>query len=107
MRSLLRPVTPGSRVVRLVLDEGVRVADGRHDRITTTGSSLNVPEGVRLTPYIRYTGQSSFSRGKATITVQSDGSFDWTRQIRKNRGLTAYVAWEDVDSNKVFWARIR
>lgn len=101
------PVTPASRVVRLTLNQGVRAADGRHDRITTTGSSLNVPAGVRLTPYIKYTGQPSFKRGKATITVQSDGSFDWSRQIRKDRGLTAYVAWEDVESNRVFWARVR
>lgn len=100
-------VTPVPAMVELVLDQGTRVSDGRNDRIRTTGSSVNVPAGVRLTPYIRYSGQSSFSRGKATIIVQSDGTFRWTRLIRKNRGLSAYVSWEDVNSNRVFWARLR
>ena len=101
------PVTPEARIVALVLDQGVRVAAGAHDRIRTTGSSVNVPAGVRLTPHIRYSGQTSFSRGKATITVQSDGTFRWTRKIKKDRGLTAYVSWQDVDSNRVYWAKVR
>lgn len=100
-------VTPTPVIAELILDQGTRVADGRHDRIRTTGSSVNVPAGVRLTPYIRYTDQSSFTRGKATITVESDGTFRWTRQIRKNRGLEAYVSWEGVNSNRVFWAKLR
>lgn len=101
------PVTPESRQSRLVLNQGTRTADGVHDRITTTGTSVNVPAGVKLTPYIRYSGQSTFSEGKATITVASDGTFRWSRKIRKDRGITAYVAWESVTSNQVFWAKIR
>lgn len=100
-------VTPQSRKPRLTLNQGTRVADGGHDRIITTGNSVNVPAGVRLTPYIRYSGQSAFTEGKATITVESDGTFRWSRKIRKDRGITAYVAWEGVSSNQVFWAKIR
>jgi len=91
----------------LVLDKGVRRSDGRHDRIRTTGSSTGIEAGVRLTPWIRYSGQSSFTQGKATITVQSDGSFRWTRQIKKGKGITAYVSYVDVKSNEVFWAKVR
>jgi hypothetical protein len=91
----------------IVLNQGTRKADGRHDRIRTTGSTGGIEAGTRLTPFIRYSGQNTFSQGKATITVQSDGSFKWTRQIRKNRGLTGYVAWTDVESNRVFWAKVR
>jgi hypothetical protein len=90
----------------IVLDQGTRKADGRHDRIRTTGTSGGIDAGTRLTPFIRYSGQQSFSQGKATITVQSDGTFRWTRQIKKGKGLTCYVAWTDVESNKVFWAKI-
>jgi hypothetical protein len=90
----------------IVLDQGTRKADGRHDRIRTTGSTGGIDAGTRLTPYIRYTGQQSFSRGKATITVQSDGTFTWTREIKKGKGLTGYVAWTDIESNRVFWAKL-
>ena len=91
----------------IVLDQGTRKADGRHDRIRTTGSTGGIDAGVRLTPHIRYTGQSGFSNGRATITVQSDGTFTWTRQIKKAKGLTAYVSYVDTDSNRVFWAKVR
>lgn len=91
----------------LVLDRGTRKADGRHDRIRATGSSTGIEAGTRLTPWIRYNGQTSFTQGKATITVQSDGTFRWTRQIRKDKGITAYVSYVDTRSNEVFWAKVR
>ena len=50
---------------------------------------------------------SSFSGGKATIVVQADGSFTWTRQIRKDKAVTGYVTWTDVESNKVTWLKVR
>lgn len=91
----------------LVLDKGTRTAAGRHDRIRTTGSSTGIEVGTRLTPWIRYNGQTAFTKGKATITVQSDGTFRWTRQIRKDKGITAYVSYVDVKSNEVLWAKVR
>jgi len=102
------PVTPrAAAVVRIVLDEGVRKNDGRHDRITTTGTTEGIPAGARLTPYIRYTGQDSFKPGVANITVQADGTFRWTRQIKKSKGVTGYVAYQTLESNRVFWAALR
>lgn len=102
------PVTPSeSKVVRLTLDQGRRLNDGRHDRIITGGTTTGVPAGAKLTPHIRYQGESDFSDGVTTITVQGDGTFTWTRQIRKGRGLIAYVSWQDTESNKVYWARMR
>lgn len=103
-----RALNLGVRVLpSLVLDQGVRATDGRHDRIRTTGSSTGIPEGARLTPYIRYGGQQTFSQGKATIIVQADGSFTWTRQIRKDKAVTGYVAYAPAESNKVTWIRVR
>lgn len=92
----------------LVLDQGVRIkGKGRiHDRINTTGSSTGIDEGTRLTPYIRYTGQKSFTKGKATIVVAADGTFRWTRQIRRDKGVTGYVAYRDLTSNQVTWVRL-
>ena len=93
----------------LVLDQGVRIkGKGRiHDRIRTTGSSLGIDPGTRLTPYIRYTGQKSFTKGKASIVVADDGSFRWTRQIRRDKGVTGYVAYRDLTSNQVTWVKLQ
>lgn len=104
----VRAVSLGVRVLpSLELNQGTRKPDGRHDRIRTTGTSTGIPAGTKLTPYIRYSGQSGFSKGKATITVQADGSFRWTRQIRKDKAVTGYVAWTSIDSNQVTWVKVR
>ena len=93
----------------LTLEKGVRTqGKGRvHDRINTTGSSLGIEAGTRLTPYIRYAGQKSFTKGKASIVVAPDGSFRWTRQIRRDKGVTGYVAYLDATSNQVTWVKLR
>jgi hypothetical protein len=89
------------------LDKGPRTADGRHDRVRATGDTGGLDAGVRLAPFIRYRGQDTFSRGKASITVQSDGRFAWTRQVKQSKGLAAYVAYTDAESNRVYWAKTR
>ena len=91
----------------ITLVKGKRESDGRHDRIRATGTSAGLDEGTLLTPWIRYTGQSSFTKGKTAIMVRSDGTFRWTRQIKKSRGITVYMAWKDVHSNKVTWMKVR
>lgn len=91
----------------IVLDQGTRKAEGMHDRIRTTGSSGGIDAGAKLTPWIRYAGQGAFTQGVASITVQSDGTFTWTREIKRSKGLTAYVSWVDTESNRVFWAKVR
>ncbi|MFM9136269.1 MAG: InlB B-repeat-containing protein [bacterium] len=90
----------------ITLKQGTRVPAGRNDRIRTTGDTGGIAPGTRLTPYIKYTGQEKFKKGRATIVVKADGTYRWTRKIRKNRGVTAYVRWTDVRSNTVFWAKI-
>lgn len=80
---------------------------GRLDRITTVGDTGAMEPGTRLTPWIRFTGQRDFTQGRATIIVESDGTFAWTRLIGASRGLVAYVSWTDVESNRVRWAKVR
>jgi hypothetical protein len=100
--------TPGPAPrVSITLDQGTRAPAGRHDRISTSGDSRGIDPGVRLTPWIRYAGQKDFSQGRATIIVQSDGTFRWTRLISRSRNLVAYVSWTDVESNRVRWAAVR
>lgn len=103
-----RAVSIGVRVNAWIqLAQGARVASGRHDRIRTSGNSAGIPSGTSLTPWIRYAGQPSFTQGTATITVKADGTFRWTRQIRKDKAVTAYVAFTDIESNRVTWVRVR
>ena len=69
--------------------------------------SGGIDAGARLTPWIKYVGQSAFKEGRASIKVQADGTFTWSRLIHKKRGLTAYVSWTDIKSNEVFWPKVR
>ena len=101
------PVTPTAPVVRsLTLEQGVRTSEGRKDRIRTGGTSTGVPAGVRLTPWIRYGDTGEFRQGKATITVGADGRFTWSRLILSGKKLTAYVAYEDLESNRIVWQKV-
>ena len=103
-----QPVTPSAPVARsLTLFQGQRVSDGRHDRIRTAGTSVGVPAGSRLTPWIRYGATGEFKQGVASIVVDDKGGFTWTRQIRKDRSFQAYVAFGDLESNRVIWKRVR
>jgi hypothetical protein len=76
------------------------------DRIITSGKVTGVPAGAKLTPFIKVGGARGFERGKATIVVQSDGTFRWTRKIAKGKAVTAYVGFAAAKSNQVTWVRI-
>jgi hypothetical protein len=103
-----RAVSIGVRVTAWIeLKQGTRKAEGIHDRISTSGDSAGIAAGTRLTPWIRYSGQDAFVEGKASITVRSDGTFMWKRLIRKDKSVTAYVSWTDIESNRVTWAKVR
>lgn len=105
--ALSAPVTPqGPAVYTIELDAGERVAEGVNDRVSTTGSTMGVPIGARLTPYVRTSRSGEYRAGDADITVQADGSFSWTRYVRKSKPLYAYIAYEDARSNTVVWVRL-
>ena len=89
------------------VEKGARVAAGRYDRITTTGIAGGLQPGTRLTSWIRYSGQATYTKAKARIVVQSDGTFRWSRLIRTDRAVTAYLTHEATRSNSVTWRRIR
>lgn len=106
-RAIVLGITVETPSESITLIKGKRTADGRHDRVRTTGLTSGIPAGALLIPYIRYGTNGSFTAGKASITVQADGSFRWSRLIRKDRPLVAYVAFADTMSNTVAWKRIR
>lgn len=106
----LRAISLGVRVspdASITLVKGVRTDAEAHDRITATGSVSDLPAGTVLTPYVRLEGRPSFVAGVARIVVQADGSFRWSRLVRSDREVTAYVAWTDVKSDEVTWLKLR
>jgi hypothetical protein len=107
-----RAISLGIRVLAhdtsLILIKGQRTSDTRRlDRLRATGTSLSIPTGTHLVPYYRFGNRGAFTQGKAKITVQDDGTFRWTRKVRANRPLQAYVTFASTKSNTVRWARIR
>ena len=102
------PVSPEADAPpTLTLDQGVRAADSRHDRMRTTGVSTGIEPGTRLTAWIQYSDREGLGVGTASIIVQEDGTFRWTRLIRKNKAFIAYVSYADTYSNTVVWERVR
>ena len=91
----------------LTLDQGVRAVDSRHDRMRTTGVSTGIEPGTKLTAWIQYSDRDGLGVGVASIIVQEDGTFRWTRLIRKKVGFIAYVSYADTTSNVVVWERFR
>jgi len=107
-----RVLSLGARVLTrnasLTLIAGKRVdLKGPLDRIRATGTTVDVPAGTKLVPYIRYGNKGAFQRGVATIVVQDDGTFRWTRKITNGKALQAYVSFASSTSNTVKWRRIR
>jgi len=107
-----RAVSLGVRVVAndasITLIKGKRTADSRRlDRVRSTGTSVGIPAGTKLVPYFRFGKRGAFKQGKASIIVQDDGTFRWTRKVRAKRPLIAYVMFASAESNTVRWARIR
>ena len=113
--SASEPVTPSAPTVQsITLRHGERTPACRtncrgdqHDRITTKGSSVGLAAGTRLTAWVRY-GKGAFTPMKSTITVDAQGMFTWiAKRIPKGKKVTAYVAFESVQSNRQVWAKIR
>lgn len=106
-----RAVSIGIRVLStdmtLTLDKGKRAKAKDGDRITTTGTTSGIPAGSKLVPQIRYGKKGPFTRGLATIVVQDDGTFRWSRKIARGKDFTAYVSFANKKSNTVTWVRVR
>lgn len=70
-------------------------------RIAVTGTTRGFGMGGTLRPWVRFVGQTSFTQGTATILVNVDGTFEWSRRTGKKASV--YVATPDgsVRSNTV------
>jgi len=67
-------------------------------RITVTGTATGLA-GKTLRPWIRFSGQSTYSEGTAVITPAADGTFTWSRKT--GRRASVYIAHGETKSNPV------
>lgn len=90
-------VIPRAAAKHAITIQGTR--EGK--RITVIGATTGLDPAAQLEPWIRLSGQSSFSRGLTTISLDVDGSFEWSRRSAKRTFI--YVATPDgqTRSNKL------
>lgn len=101
------PVTPEGPVrPRITLDPGERTANGVNDIVSTMGQTSGIPAGARLTPFVRSSREAAYVAGVANVVVAADGTFTWSREVRKSKPLFAYMAYEGAESNIVIWVRL-
>jgi predicted outer membrane repeat protein len=94
------PVTPLAPTPQAIVISGTRdSADPRVVKVNGTSTGLI---GAVVTPFVKLSGQTSYSEGRGTRTVDSQGRFDWQRKT----GKKTYVFFmsDDVASNRVIIA---
>ena len=90
-------VVPLSRTVPTILITSSRErAQGAMVRIEGTTTGL---VGAEVVPYLRMAGQTDFTPGASTRTVDADGNFVWQRKAKKR--FTVYFVSGDVTSNRL------
>lgn len=93
-------VTPEDPEQSSILITGARTTVKGKPGIRVTGETTGLDEGAILRPWLRFPGQSTFSRGGARILVGVDGGFTWQRKTGKK--VTVYVqAGDGTRSNRV------
>lgn len=101
------PVTPhGPANVTISLDPGERTSSGVNDVVSTRGETSGIPAGARLTPYVKLARGATYKPGLANVSVSADGSFSWSREVRRSKPLFAYMVYENSESNTVIWVRL-
>ena len=92
------PVTPRAtpRPTITIMISGTRSAR----TIEITGSTRGIEPGSRVTPWIRKPGAEQAQAGRPQ-RVDDEGGFTWSRRVRADGTVRAYVTWSDIRSNVV------
>lgn len=96
-----QPVTPRSANTPSILISGTRGEVRGRPGVLIRGSSEQLAMGAIVNPWLRFPGQTQFTRGSARIVVDMVGDFTWQRRTGKK--VTVYVATPDglLRSNRV------
>jgi predicted outer membrane repeat protein len=92
------PVTPRAtpQPTATIMITGTRSAR----TIEITGSTRAIEPGSQVTPWIRKHGAAQAQAGRPQA-IDHQGEFTWSRRVRSDGTLRAYVTWGDVRSNVV------
>jgi predicted outer membrane repeat protein len=90
-------VTPTRRSEPSMVITGYRGTGKDARRVHVVGSAVGM-NGMSVTPYVRFPGETSFTPGATTRTVESD-EFDWSR--RSNKKINVYFEGGGVRSNRI------
>lgn len=84
-----------------ILITGTRGDVNGKSGVIVTGTSTHLGTGAILRPWLRFPGERSYTKGAASILVNSTGAFTWERRTGKK--IYVYVATDDgtVKSNSV------
>jgi len=74
-------------------------------RVVVSGTTTGFETGAIVSPWVRLSASGEFSRGAATVTVSSDGTFNWARLVSPGRTLSIYFEGDGVRSNVVVVVR--
>ncbi|MFM9135380.1 MAG: fibronectin type III domain-containing protein [bacterium] len=89
--------TPTAPVARTILITGSRDPEDR--RIVVVSGRARGLAGEQLIPWVRVPGRADYSVGRTRATVESDGTFTWTRKSVKRTQV--YFTHDAVTSNTV------
>jgi trimeric autotransporter adhesin len=68
--------------------------------IEIAGSTRGIEPGSQITPWIRKHGAAQAQAGRPQA-IDDQGEFTWSRRVRSDGTLRAYVTWGDIESNVV------
>jgi hypothetical protein len=90
-------VTPTTQVVKSIVIAGSR-SGGDPRRVEVSGTTTGLV-GAQVDPWFRFPGQSSYTEGVGLRTVDTVGTFSWSRKTGKK--IYVYFTHGDIKSNTV------
>lgn len=90
-------VTPTTQVVKSIVIAGSR-SGGDPRRVEVSGTTTGLV-GAQVDPWFRFPGQSSYTEGVGLRTVDTAGTFSWSRKTGKK--IYVYFTHGDIKSNTV------
>jgi YVTN family beta-propeller protein len=90
-------VTPTTQVVKSIVIAGSR-SGGDPRRVEVSGTTTGLV-GAQVDPWFRFPGQSSYTEGVGVRTVDTAGTFFWSRKTGKK--IYVYFTHGDIKSNTV------
>jgi hypothetical protein len=69
--------------------------------VIVEGLAVNVDPSATLVPWVRLKGQTSYTAGSASVTLDSQGNFTWQRRTGKK--VSVYLTTSDglIKSNRI------